>query len=92
MADTIEPGSICYPSMLKDILIMVLFPPLWVILKEVYAPEPMKNFIRIVFSFVFTSCFYFPGLIHAMGIYRKEGSLSDSKTVSSTHTPEGQLH
>ena len=92
MTDTIESGSICYPSMLKDILIMVLFPPLWVILKEVYAPEPMKNFIRIVFSFVFTSCFYFPGLIHAMGIYRKEGSLADSKTVSSTHTPDGQLH
>ena len=92
MADNIETGSICYPSMLKDILIMVLFPPLWVILKEVYAEEPMKNFIRIVFSFVFTSCFYFPGLIHAMGIYRKEGSLADTKTVSKSITPDKQLH
>jgi hypothetical protein len=92
MAETIEPGSICYPSMLKDILLMVLFPPLWVILKELYSPEPMKHFIRIVFSFVFTSCFYFPGLIHAMGIYRKEGSISESKIVSTSITPEGQLH
>ncbi len=75
MSDTVESGSICYPSMLKDILIMVLFPPLWVFLKELYAKEPMKNFIRIVFNFLLTSFFYFPGLMHAMMIFRTDGGI-----------------
>ena len=72
---TIEKGSFCYPSVLKDIFIMVLFPPLWVILKEIYSKKPLQNFIRIVYSLLFTSCFYFPGLMHAMAIFRSDGGI-----------------
>ena len=72
---TIEKGSFCYPSVLKDIFIMVLFPPLWVILKEIYSKKPLQNFIRIVYSLLFTSCFYFPGLMHAMSIFRVDGGI-----------------
>jgi uncharacterized membrane protein YqaE (UPF0057 family) len=71
----VEQGSFCYPSELKDITLMVLFPPLWVLLKEIYAKKPMSNIIRVVFNFLFTSCFYFPGLIHAMMIFRTEGGI-----------------
>ena len=71
----VEQGSFCYPSELKDIIIMVIFPPLWVFLKEIYAKEPMKNFIRIVFNFLLTSFFYFPGLMHSMMIFRTEGGI-----------------
>jgi uncharacterized membrane protein YqaE (UPF0057 family) len=70
-----EQGSFCYPSQLKDIIIMVLFPPLWVLLKEIYSKKPLSNIIRVVFNFLFTSLFYFPGLIHAMKIFRNEGGI-----------------
>jgi len=75
MTNTVEPGSFCYPSMIKDILLMVFFPPLWVLLKEIYAKEPMKNIIRVILNLAFTSCFYFPGVIHAMSIFRQEGPI-----------------
>jgi len=70
-----EQGSFCYPSQLKDIVIMVLFPPLWVLLKEIYSKNPLSNIIRVIFNFLFTSVFYFPGLIHAMQIFRNEGGI-----------------
>lgn len=65
----------CYPNELKDIVLMVLFPPLWVLLKEIHSKNPLTNIIRIVFNFIFTSIFYFPGLIHAMMIFRAEGGI-----------------
>ena len=71
----VEQGSFCYPSELKDIILMVLFPPLWVFLKEIHSKHPLTNIMRIVFNFLFTSFFYFPGLIHAMMIFRTEGGI-----------------
>ena len=68
----------CYPTQLKDVAIMVLFPPLWVLLKEIYSKKPLTNIMRVVFNFIFTSIFYFPGLIHALMIFRVEGSLSEN--------------
>ena len=70
------------PSIIKDVFLMVLFPPLWVILKEIYSPVPLQNIVRIIFSLVFTSCFYFPGLIHAMSIFRKEGGIDSGAKLS----------
>ena len=68
-------GSFCFPSQLKDIFLVVLFPPLWVIIKESTNKVPLKNAMRIVVSLVLTSCFYFPGLIHAMNIMRHDGKI-----------------
>jgi uncharacterized membrane protein YqaE (UPF0057 family) len=67
--------GICYPAIVRDIFIMVLFPPLWVLIKELYSEDPLKNFMRIVINFLLTACFYFPGLIHAMSIYKLEGTI-----------------
>lgn len=71
----VEQDSFCYPAELKDIILIVLFPPLWVLLKEIYSKKPLTNIMRVVFNFIFTSIFYFPGLIHAMMIFRTEGGI-----------------
>ena len=71
----VEQGSFCYPADLKDIILMVLFPPLWVLLKEIHSKKPLTNIMRVVFNFLFTSFFYFPGLMHAMMIFRSEGGI-----------------
>jgi uncharacterized membrane protein YqaE (UPF0057 family) len=67
--------GICYPAILGDIFLMVLFPPIWVLIKELKSEYPLKNIMRIVLNFLLTSCFYFPGLIHAMSIYKLEGTI-----------------
>ena len=71
----VEQGSFCYPSELKDIIIMVIFPPLWVFLKELNSENPFDNFSRIFINIILTCSFYFPGLVHAMSILRSEGSI-----------------
>jgi len=63
----------CIPNNLKDIFLIVLFPPLWVFLKELNSPN--KDFIKVIYNIIFTSCFYFPGLIHAMNLMRFEGTI-----------------
>ena len=67
--------KICLPTIIKDIIIMVIFPPLWVLLKEAYSPIPFGNFVRVIFNVILTSMFYFPGLIHAMIILRTDGPI-----------------
>jgi len=67
--------SFCFSSQLKDIFLVVIFPPLWIIIKESNSVVPFKNAMRIVVSLVLTSCFYFPGLIHAMNVMRYEGPI-----------------
>lgn len=67
--------EICFPSHIKDMFIIILFPPLWVFLKEFYSPTPFKNFFRIVMCFLLTSCFYFPGMMYALNILRYEGGI-----------------
>jgi uncharacterized membrane protein YqaE (UPF0057 family) len=65
----------CIPSQFKDICIMILYPPLWVLLKEIYSENPFSNIGRVIINFILTCSFYFPGLIHAMSILRTEGSM-----------------
>ena len=67
--------GICFPAIVGDIFLMVLFPPLWVLIKELKSENPLQNIMRIVLNFLLTSCFYFPGLIHAMSIYKLEGTI-----------------
>ena len=67
--------GICYPAIIRDFIIMVIFPPFWVLIKEIYSDKPLPNIVRIVINLLLTSCFYFPGLIHAINIYKIEGSI-----------------
>jgi len=67
--------KICVPTVLKDLLILIVFPPLWVFLKEVTSKDSFPNIYNIILNIILTSIFYFPGLIHAMTIMRDEGPL-----------------
>ena len=66
--------KICVPTVLKDIAILVIFPPLWVILKEIRS-DSFPSLYNIILNIILTSMFYFPGLIHAMSIMRDEGPI-----------------
>ena len=67
--------KICIPTVLKDISLLVIFPPLWVLIKELTNKNSFPNFYRIILNIVLTSMFYFPGLIHGMLIMRDDGPL-----------------
>ena len=67
--------KICVPTVIKDMLTMVIFPPLWVFLKELRNKDSFPNIYRIILNIILTSMFYFPGLVHAMSIMREDGPL-----------------
>ena len=72
-------GSICISDNIIDYILLILFPPIYVITFQI------KNYIssketdnnklldnldvgQIITSLILTSCFYFPGLLHAFYI------------------------
>lgn len=67
--------SLCIPYNLLDFVMLIIFPPLWVFVKELTSPNPMDNFSRIVVCFILTSMLYFPGLMYALNILRMEGTI-----------------
>ena len=71
-------GTICLPAELPKYIIMVIFPPLYVIMDQYKKGFP--RFDKIIVSFVLTSLFYFPGLLHALSIIEC-GAYSDSVTT-----------
>ena len=74
MSDDTENGF-CVPAHLKDIIVIVIYPPLWVFLKEIKSSQPFSNIGRVIINFVLTCAFYFPGLMHALSILREEGTM-----------------
>lgn len=59
-------GPMCFPTYIPKIILSIIFPPIGVILEE--AANGFQDVSRIIVSFVLTSLFYFPGLIHALTI------------------------
>lgn len=57
-------GKVCVPDVMTDFVIMLVYPPAYVFLYQKKRGFP--NIMMIITSFILTSCFYFPGLIHAM--------------------------
>ena len=57
-------GSICLPDSITDLVIMIIFPPLYVFFYQ--KTKKFENILQIINSFILTSCFYFPGLLHAL--------------------------
>lgn len=60
-------GKVCVPTSLNDFVLMILYPPAYIFF--VQKNNGYKNIWQIFLSFILTSFFYFPGLIH--GIYTK---------------------
>lgn len=57
-------GKVCVPTSLNDFVMMILYPPLYVFFNQ--RAKGFKNIWQILLSFILTSFFYFPGLIHAL--------------------------
>ena len=68
-------GSFCVPKELPSYIILIIFPPLFVFIKELN--NGFKRFDRVIINFVLTSLFYFPGLLHGLSILRC-GALSSA--------------
>ena len=61
-------GSICVPHSVSDMLIIIAFPPLYIILEQ--RKQNKYNFKQIFLNIFLTSLFYFPGFIHALDILK----------------------
>ena len=57
-------GKLCVPTSLNDFVMMILYPPVYIFF--VQKDKGFENIWQILLSFVLTSFFYFPGLIHAL--------------------------
>ena len=57
-------GNFCYPNELPMLMIKIICPPLGVFWEQSKCGFP--NVVRIIKNFIFTTFFYFPGLIHAI--------------------------
>lgn len=57
-------GKLCVPTSLNDFVMMILYPPAYIFF--VQKDKGFTNVWQILLSFVLTSFFYFPGLIHAL--------------------------
>ena len=75
-------GNLCIPDTFVDLILIIVFPPLYVITYQVQKYLKSKNnndsekvmdqldMGQIIMSLLFTSCFYFPGLLHAISIMK----------------------
>lgn len=57
-------GSLCIPMFIPELLTAILFPPLAVFIQQYR--QGFKDVKQIVINLILTSCFYFPGMLHAM--------------------------
>ena len=57
-------GKVCVPTSLNDFVMMIIYPPAYVFF--VQKDRGFTNIWQILLSFILTSLFYFPGLIHAL--------------------------
>ena len=57
-------GKVCVPSFMTDMVIMLVYPPAYIFIYQ--QKKGFPDITMIITSFILTSCFYFPGLIHAM--------------------------
>ncbi len=57
-------GKLCLSKEFTRLILLILFPPLYIFVNE--QETGFKNKMTILKSFVYTCLFYFPGLIHAL--------------------------
>ena len=79
-------GKLCIPKILVDLILIIVFPPLYIItyqLENYFKTSNDDNsttkritdnidITQIITSLVFTSCFYFPGFIHALHVMKNK--------------------
>ena len=76
-------GSLCMSNNIIDLILLIIFPPIYVItfqIQNYFSNENTDNnkvidnidIGEIITNIILTSCFYFPGLIHALHIMTKK--------------------
>jgi uncharacterized membrane protein YqaE (UPF0057 family) len=74
-------GKLCIPKIIVDLILIIVFPPLYVITQQLenYFKGDSESRLtdhldmgQIIMSLVFTSCFYFPGFIHALHVMKNK--------------------
>ena len=76
-------GSLCMSNTIIDLILLIIFPPIYVItfqIQNYFSNENTDNnkvidnidIGEIITNIILTSCFYFPGLIHALRIMTKK--------------------
>ncbi len=63
-------SSYCIPKQIKDIILILIYPPAYIFLIE-YRNKKGFNISHVMVCFVLTCCFYFPGVIYAMSELRR---------------------
>ena len=71
---------VCIPNNIRDFFLIILYPPLYVFLSEMYTEGHVFNISNVIISVILTCMFYFPGVIHAMTIVRERGPIKRGST------------
>jgi len=61
-------GSICFPQEIGKYILLIIFPPLYVLIQQ--WNSGFDRIDRILVNFLLTSFFYFPGLLHALSLLK----------------------
>ena len=64
-------GSLCIPDIILDLILIIIFPPIYVVTYQIRKKKIDMG--QIILSFVLTSLFYFPGFIHALSVMNNKG-------------------
>ena len=59
-------GKICIPSKIVDLISIIVFPPLYVFIYQLKTKK--YDMVQVITNLILTTCFYFPGFIHALYI------------------------
>lgn len=77
-------GVACIPKSLIDIILIIIFPPIYVVYKQIISYKKAKkrgknvyiihyiNIKEILMNVFLTSLFYIPGFIHALTLKTKQ--------------------
>tara|TARA_B100000927_G_C16086765_1_gene317490 strand:+ start:89 stop:466 length:378 start_codon:yes stop_codon:yes gene_type:complete len=79
-------GNFCYPNELPILMIKIICPPLGVYWEQSKCGFP--DVVRIIKNFIFTTFFYFPGLIHAISV---QDACPDKKSFKNLGILDGVL-
>lgn len=63
-------GSLCVPNLILDLILIIIFPPIYVIAYQIQNKK--MDVGQIMLNFMLTSLFYFPGFIHALSIMKNK--------------------
>ena len=78
-------GKLCLDRQVTRLMIMFVYPPLYIFLEEKERTDkPFANMRAIILCFIYTCMFYFPGLIYALKYKHTRGAVGSLFGVSMT--------